>query len=130
MSIQIRENLRHDYQGFLVRRGDDFIGYFWWVDRRSNPTHPHFAQFHIDLLDDEVYGFQYFIVSAERGGGVATDALRAIEAALARLGYNRVWGYVEAANMPARWLYTISGWSVAYTVKTVRLLRVEKQSVV
>jgi RimJ/RimL family protein N-acetyltransferase len=116
------DHVRSGYQGFVLRRDEEIIGHFWWIDRRIAPHHPHLAEYHIPLVDDDVYCFEYFIAPRHRGGGVATDALQAMEAHLREQGYRRVWGTVDADNTPARWLYLSNGWTVAHTVTTTRLL--------
>jgi GNAT superfamily N-acetyltransferase len=123
-------NFDKGYRGFLIRREQEAIGYFWWVDGRTAARHPDPATFHIDLRDDDVYGFSYFIARDHRGGGVAMDGLRAIEAELARLGYRRMWGFVDFANTPARWLYSVDGWSVSHTVRRERVLALHRNVVV
>jgi RimJ/RimL family protein N-acetyltransferase len=130
---QAASNLEHlgkGYQGFLVRRDERVVGHLWWIDRHIAPSHPHLAAYHIELQDGDVYCFEYFIAPRERGGGIATDALRAMEAQLAELGYQRVWGTVDAAHTAARWLYMTSGWSVAHQVRTVQLLGFRRATVI
>jgi GNAT superfamily N-acetyltransferase len=113
---RVLQNVGSGYRGFVVSLDEEVIGYFWWIDQRIAPQHPHLGRYEIDLGSDEAYGFQYFIAPGHRGKGLANDVLASIEAELQALGYKRVWGYVESANLPARWLYSISGW------ETVRVM--------
>jgi RimJ/RimL family protein N-acetyltransferase len=128
-AAEILDHLRRGYQGFVIRRDQRAIGHFWWIDRDIAPTHPHLAEYPVSLEDGDVYAFEYYIAPRERGGGVATDALRLMEAQLAELGYKRLWGTVDATYMAARWLYMTSGWSVAHTLRTVQLLGVRRATV-
>ena len=121
-AANIVDHIGRGYQGFVLRREEEVIGHFWWIDTRIAPKHPHLADYHIELADDDVYCFEYFIAPRHRGGGVAIDALQVMEAELRELGYKRAWGVVDADNTPARWLYMMSGWSVAHTVTTLRVL--------
>jgi GNAT superfamily N-acetyltransferase len=95
----------------------DLVGHYWWVDHTAGKRHRHVMRYGIDLADGDVYGFDYFITPRYRGNGNATTFLQCIEQELRGLGYRRVWGYVEADNTPARWLFSISGYTVVNRVQ-------------
>ena len=52
-----------------------------------------------------MYGYDLFIAPDHRGHGTPDEFLAAVEAELVRLGYHRMFGFVDSANRPARWLY-------------------------
>ena len=126
----VLDNVDRGYDGFLIRRDGEAIGYFWWVAGPAAAAHPDARIFRIDLRDGDVYGFSNLIARDRRGGGVAIDALKAVEAELAQLGYRRLWGFVDFANTPARWLYAVSGWQLSHTVRRIRVLGIHRGVVV
>jgi RimJ/RimL family protein N-acetyltransferase len=123
------DNLAAGYQGFLVRSGGEIVGHMWWIDRHIAPDHPELSAYRIELADGDTYGFGYRIADQTRGGGIASDALRAMEREVVRLGYRRMWGYVDVANTPARWTYMIDGWSVHHTLERVRVLGFTREEI-
>lgn len=56
-----------------------------------------------------VYCFDFFINPNYRGHGNAIEFLLKVQRELKNFGYNHAWGYVAAANTPARWIYLMSG---------------------
>jgi GNAT superfamily N-acetyltransferase len=122
--------LEAGYEGFLIRQGDAIAGHFWWIDRHHDQGHPDLANYHIELADGDVYGFGYRLAQQARGGGVSSQLLLAVEAELARAGYERMWGFVDVANTAARWTYVLGGWTVAHTVKRERVWGVSRDTVV
>jgi GNAT superfamily N-acetyltransferase len=114
---RVLSNVRSGYRGFVVNLDGEAIGYFWWIDKRIAPQHPHLVRYEIDLGSDEAYCFQYFIAPDYRGEGLANDVLASIEAELHQLGYKRLWGYVESVNLPARWLYSVTGWDTVRAIQ-------------
>jgi GNAT superfamily N-acetyltransferase len=116
--------LERGHRGFVGFVGDAPVGYYWWVDAEIDPRHAD-----IDRLDlgfqlgpGEVYGYDFFMLEEHRGGGNAMEFLYKIETSLNELGYRRLWGYVEAANRPARWLYGLRGYRPVSQVETRRVL--------
>jgi GNAT superfamily N-acetyltransferase len=103
--------VRNGYQGFLAFVEKELIGYWWWVGNTLDPaiTHPCVERFGLRLGDDEVFAFDYFIAPGYRAKGAAVKFLSLIYAELARRGYGGVWGSVDAANAPARWVYNALG---------------------
>jgi GNAT superfamily N-acetyltransferase len=106
---RVAARMAHGASAFLGLLGDELIGYIWWLDARGVAAEPRFARYDIALEERDVYGFDLFIAPEYRGDGTAVWFLGAVEAELNRLGYARMWGYVVAANRPARWLFAIAG---------------------
>lgn len=86
-------------------------GYIWYVDAQQERPLPELAQFRITLTGRDVYLFNFYVSPAARGSQQATKLLRL---ALGRLGaqrYEQAYGCVERGNVPARWLYSSTGWT-------------------
>jgi GNAT superfamily N-acetyltransferase len=109
----------HALIGFVE---DELIGYMWWLDATQAATGFGLTPFGIALEDHEVYGHNLFIAPEHRGGGIAAEFLAGIESEFARLGFQRMLGYVERANRPARWLYLTSGYRLVRGCKTRTVL--------
>jgi GNAT superfamily N-acetyltransferase len=90
---------------------DQLFGFLWWADagsmERVEPL-PN-VRYGIRLEPDDVYAFGLFVTPERRDAGLSTWFLTSAEAKLKRLGYNRLLGYILAANRPARWLFAITG---------------------
>ncbi|MDR4507361.1 MAG: GNAT family N-acetyltransferase [Candidatus Brocadiaceae bacterium] len=110
--------LKNNYHGFATSFNNEMIGYWWWVDNTIAPqiTHPCICRFRLNLKEDEVYGFDYFIVPPYRGQGYAVKFLTMIYSQLKKKGYNRIWCYVDVKNRPARRLYEKNGYEVVKRV--------------
>ncbi len=111
-------SLAKGFHGFVALKDSELIGYYWWVDRDADPPHPDVwllgKGFEMDPGD--VYGSSLFLLEEHRGRGAAGDFLHQIETRLRDRGYGRVWGYVEATNRPARWLYSTRGYRSMWKV--------------
>jgi GNAT superfamily N-acetyltransferase len=116
------EYVAHGYGGFVGFLGEELVGYYWWVDRTHRPKHRDLARLRlgIELAEGEVYGSDFYILEAHRGGGVADDFLYKLETGLRGRGYRRLWGYVESDNRPARWTYSVRGYQPTHTVTKKR----------
>jgi GNAT superfamily N-acetyltransferase len=104
-------------------RGDELIGYFWFHDASVRAGHCYVSRYGIRLAEGEVYGDDLFIAPEHRGRGIPAAFVAGLETALVRLGYHRMYGFVDAFNMPARWLWTTSGYTVVTRRHTRRILR-------
>lgn len=110
-------------RALLGFRDDRLIGYFWWHDATQSPDGFYLTRFGLGLGDDEMYGYDLFIAPEHRGHGTPAEFLAGVEAELARLGYRRMFGFVDGANVPARWLYATSGYEVVLRVHTRTVLK-------
>lgn len=123
------QGLANGRRALLGYRDGDLIGYFWWHDATLARGDYYLARFGLGLADREMYGYDLFIAPEHRGGGTPAEFLAGVEAELARLGYRRMFGFVESKNRPARWLYATSGYEdvLRSRIRTVlrRLIHVE-----
>jgi GNAT superfamily N-acetyltransferase len=103
--------LKHGYRGFIALVNDEPIGYWWWVGKEASPalTHPCVERFELDLKDDEVYAFDYFIAPEYRRFGTGVKCLSLMYLELYKMGYRKVWAFVDAGNPGARWVYQAHG---------------------
>lgn len=118
--------VKQGFHGFVAYSGDQVVGYYWWVDRDVKVVYPDLRKLGlgIELGPGDVYGSDFFLLEEQRGGGVAADVLFKIERSLHDRGYKRLWGAVEPANRPARWIYSTRGYVPMWSVRRRRILMV------
>jgi hypothetical protein len=115
--------LKQGARGFVAEDGGEPIGYVFFVPGSDDPQ----AVVHADLewlpmrpRASEVYTFDYWLANASRGRG--NLFARSVQAAQHELGFTASYGYVEATNVPALWLYRTIGWKEVGRVTEHRLL--------
>jgi hypothetical protein len=116
------------FRGFVGYSGDDIVAYYWWVDAQLAHLFPDLRDLGlgIELGPGDVYGSDFYLLEQHRGGAVAGGFLFNIESALRERGYRRLWGYVASDNRPARWIYSIRGYSPMWVVERTRVLRAQR----
>jgi GNAT superfamily N-acetyltransferase len=116
------------FHGFVAYRGEELVGYYWWVDRDVPTLYPDLRKLDlgIELDEGDVYGSDLFLLSEHRGDGVAAEFLFNVERALRTRGYARIWGYVASDNRPARWVYGTRGYKQTWTVNRTRILMLRR----
>jgi GNAT superfamily N-acetyltransferase len=117
------KNMAEGKRALLGFRDDTLLGYIWWHDDSYTANDCYLSRFGVALGEGEVYGDDLFIAPEHRGRGTPAAFVAAVEAELVRLGYRRMYGFVDATNMPARWLWTTSGYEVVKRRHTHRVLR-------
>jgi GNAT superfamily N-acetyltransferase len=110
-----RATRRHAHLGkgldaFLAFVGQELAGQIWWVAPDGGRTHVDVRRLGLPLQDDDAYAFDMFVAPEHRGHGMASRFLAAASEQFDALGFRRVWGFVDASNVPARWLYSTGGW--------------------
>lgn len=113
------DNVARGYRGFVARHRGAVVGFYWWIDRRIDPQHPHLEPLGLELGDDDAYGFDFFLAEEHRGEGNAIHFLHEVETRLRERGYRTLWGYVMSGNTGARWLYAMRGYEVTRKVEHV-----------
>jgi GNAT superfamily N-acetyltransferase len=110
------------FRAFLAYRGEELVGYYWWVDRDvpAAYTDLHELDLGIELGERDVYGSHFFLLEEHRGGGLAADFLFHVESSLRDRAYERIWGYVASTNRPARWVYSTRGYKPTWVVRLRR----------
>ena len=116
--------LERGYRGFVAYVGDELVGYYWWVDGEIEPRHADIERFGLDieLQPAEVYGYDFYLLEEHRGDGKSMEFLHKVETSLRDLGYRSLWGYVEADNRPARWVYSLRGYKPVRKITNRRRL--------
>jgi GNAT superfamily N-acetyltransferase len=116
------------FHGFVAYRGEELLGYYWWVDRDVPTLYPDLRKLGlgIELGEGDVYGSDFYVLDEHRGGGLAADFLFKVERSLRDRGYQRIWGYVASDNRPARWIYSTRGYVPMWTVHRTRVLMVQR----
>lgn len=116
------------FHGFVAYRGEELLGYYWWVDRDVPTLYPDLRKLGlgIELGEGDVYGSDFYVLDEHRGGGLAADFLFKVERSLRDRGYERIWGYVASDNRPARWIYSTRGYVPMWTVHRTRALMVQR----
>lgn len=116
------------FHGFVAYRGQELVGYYWWVDRDVPKLFPDLRKLGlgIELAVGDVYGSDFFLLDGHRGGGAATDFLYKLESSLRGRGYTRLWGYVVSDNRPARWLYSLRGYRPMWISNRRRVLMLSR----
>jgi GNAT superfamily N-acetyltransferase len=111
---RVREYLTRNYRCALGFRNGVPFGQLWWSDSRSclEPTQdldPQIRFFEVELDERDAWCFKFEVLPSHRGHGRATILVKEIESMLYHRGYQRMLGYVDADNLPARWIWEISG---------------------
>lgn len=110
-------------RALLGFRDGELIGYFWWHDATQAVDGFYLTPFGLRLAEDEVFGYDLFIAPEHRGHGTPAEFVAGVEARLGRLGYRRMYGFVDSKNVPARWLWASSGHEDVMRARTRRFLR-------
>jgi GNAT superfamily N-acetyltransferase len=110
-------------RALLGFRDGELIGYFWWHDAAQAVDGFYLTPFGLRLADDEVFGYDLFVAPEHRGHGTPAEFVAGVEAKLVRLGYRRMYGFVDSKNVPARWLWASSGHEDVMRARTHRVLR-------
>jgi GNAT superfamily N-acetyltransferase len=112
------------FHGFVALKGAEVVGYYWWADRDADPPHPDIWLLGegFEMEPRDVYGSSLFLLEEQRGRGAAGVFLYKIETSLRDRGYDRIWGYVERTNRPARWLYSTRDYRPMWRVMHRRFL--------
>jgi GNAT superfamily N-acetyltransferase len=117
------EGLAQGRRALLGFRDDTLIGYIWWQDASQTEIPCYLSRFGVGLGDGDVYGDDLYIDPEHRGRGTPAAFVAAVEGELVRLGYRHMYGFVDALNTPARWLWTTSGYKLVTRRHTRRILR-------
>ena len=83
-------------RALLGFRDDTLIGYIWWHDDSYAANDCYLSRFGVALAEGEVYGDDLFIAPEHRGHGTPAAFVAAVEAELVRLGYRRMYGFVDS----------------------------------
>jgi GNAT superfamily N-acetyltransferase len=85
-------------------------GYIWLHDMAPSQQHPSVERFEIQLKQDDIYLFNFYVAPEFRKGGVAGAFFARVLSRLRDDGFKRAYGFVAYHNIPARWTYFTHGW--------------------
>lgn len=120
----LEKRLQQGVRGFVAEDGGEAVGYVFYVPGSDDPTEVVHADLHwlpLRPAKNEVYTFDYWLCDASRGRG--NLFARAVQEAQHQLGFTASYGYVEATNTAALWLYRTVGWKEVGRVVEHRVLR-------
>lgn len=119
----LEARLAQGAQGFVAEDAGEAIGYVFFVLGSDDPTEVVHADLHwlpLRPTKGEVYTFDYWLAEAARGRG--NLFARSVQQAQHEMGYSASYGYVEATNTSALWLYRTIGWKEVGRVLEHRIL--------
>ncbi|MGB7686430.1 MAG: GNAT family N-acetyltransferase [Solirubrobacterales bacterium] len=121
---RFQSNLDRGLHGFVGLQGNEIVTYYWWVEAERSECHPDLEWLGaaVQFAPGDVYGSDFYVLPEYRAEGTANEMLFLIETALRDRGFKRVWGYVEAGNSGARWLYSSRGYRPMGEVTVRKLL--------
>jgi GNAT superfamily N-acetyltransferase len=102
--------------------GGEPAGYVFVHDDTVPQPHPSLDRFGLRLRPGEVYLFNLFVHPDHRKGGVAAGFFATTLQRLRDQGFRRAYGFVEAGNVPASWMYTAHGWQTMDCFKGTAIL--------
>lgn len=95
--------LEKGYGGYALVKGAEIVGEMWYSAGPGRKAHPDLAWLGLDPAGNEVYAFDWFVVSQERGNNLAGMFQNSALHSLFRKGYQKAFAYVWADNTPAFW---------------------------
>lgn len=123
--------LKKGYRCFGLSKEGQIIGHIWYVtntsanDKTINST---LKKFTIKLENDDVYLFDMFMTSDERGKALTTYFLSRVLEELRDRGYKNAYGFYYMGNIPALWVHRILGYKELphYSIKKYFAYRIIK----
>ncbi len=111
--------LDNGYHALLAEVDGEVVGHIWWHDHRLDPAnvHPHLVRYGLELEPDTAWGFDLYLLPDSRGRGASNDFFALFRRTLRDLGYTKVYGHVDAKNLPAVWLHKLQGYKKVKTVE-------------
>ncbi len=123
--VKMIRNLNKGYQAFAFVGGNEVIGDVWHCTggRGKKPAHPDMKWLGIEeLKENEAYMFDFYIRPDKRKGGLINTALGHALNTLKDKGFERVYGFYMADNLPALWMHRTTGYSEINRVRIKRHL--------
>lgn len=120
----LEARLAQGAQGFVAEEDGRALGYVFYVRGSDDETEVVHADLHwlpMRPKRSEVYTFDYWLSNEARGRG--NLFARSVQDAQHQLGFTASYGYVEATNTSALWLYRTIGWKEIGRVTEHRVLR-------
>jgi ribosomal protein S18 acetylase RimI-like enzyme len=125
--LKMIRNLKKGYRSFAFVEGSEVIGDVWYCigsKRGEKPAHPDIKWLGMaELGETEVYMFDFYIRPDKRKGGLVNIALSQALNTFKERGYDRVYGFYMADNLPALWMHRSAGYEEISRLKIRRSFR-------
>lgn len=133
--LRVSKNFKNGYRGFAVIKGGEIVGDIWYCT--SEGAGPRFRHPDLEWLEwvgiklgkSDVYLFEMFVKTQERGGGLVNFMLWSALNALRNRGFKRAYGYFAADNIPALWVHRTLGYKELERIKISRVFTVTRRSI-
>jgi GNAT superfamily N-acetyltransferase len=132
--MRVSKNFKKGYRGFGVVKGGEVVGDIWYCTRGGpgqavrHPDLEWFAWFGVELGEKDLYMFEMYVKPQERGGGLVNFLHGSALRALREKGFERVYGYCTADNIPALWVHRTLGYKELGRLKMHRLFSLTRRS--
>ena len=132
--MRVSKNFRKGYRGFGVVKGGEVVGDIWYCTQGApgspwrHPDLEWFAWFGVELGEKELYMFEMYVKPEERGGGLVNYLHGSALKALREKGFEKVYGYCTADNIPALWVHRTLGYKELGRLHMHRLFSLTRRS--
>jgi GNAT superfamily N-acetyltransferase len=120
--FKIKHYLNKGYNGYALLKDNIVIGDIWYYSPAYSdyPEHPDCKWLGLKCSEEDVYGFDMFLLPTERGKNLAVFLQNRSLMALRDKGSKKVYGYVWADNIPALWAHRMQKWHEIHKIKKNR----------
>jgi GNAT superfamily N-acetyltransferase len=133
--LRVSKNFNKGYRGFAIIKGEEIVGDIWYCTTEGTARkfrHPDLEWLEwvgIQIGEKDVYLFEMYVKTGERGGGLVNFMLWNALNALKEKGYKRAYGYCTADNIPALWVHRTLGYKELERIKMHRVLSATRRSI-
>lgn len=126
MKYKILSYMKNGYNGILILKGKQILGYMWYTDKKNRIIHPDITFLQIAMKSGSVYIFDLLICKELRGSNFSTNFLNNALFQLKQKGYKTAHGYYSADNVSSLWLHRTLGFTESPHIKRIRFLNTHK----
>jgi hypothetical protein len=120
-----RRNLKRGFVAYAVIKNNYVVGDCWFAlsdDSTGKIDHENINQFKIHTTFKDVYCFDMYLKSEDRGNNTANELLKYAFNDLKEEGYKKIWAYVVAKNFPSLWMTRLLGFKKSKIVTMHRFI--------
>jgi len=117
--------LEKGYGGYAIVKGQKIIGDIWFFAPDGNNTafgHPDCQWLGLQCAENQVYTFDMFLNSDERGNNLASFLQSSMLRSLHEKGFTKAYGYYWGDNIPALWIHRLVKWKEIKRLKVNRFI--------
>lgn len=129
--LKALKNLDKGYRAFAVLKDREVVGDLWYAtpqNSKKSVIHPDLEWLDIELGKDNVYATDTYVTHEERGNYIAHILWNYALGRFREKGFNKVYGYVWADNIPALWLYRVLKFRDVKRIKMNRFIYFQLKS--